>query len=118
MFYKGRRKASHLAHFLIRFVPLLLLISLAQTAHAAAGNAKAFRLGTAALPYGWSTAIADFDSDKKPDFAIANRIGTSARGYEYSLELELSLEARQVFRFQSSDPALSIAAFDLVNDHD
>src|SRR5215831_1398167 len=91
---------------------------ISSPSYAAPGNAKAFRLGNAALPYGWSTAIADFDSDKIPDFAIANKIGTSPRGYEYSIELNLSLESRQVFRFHSADSALFIAALDLDNDHD
>ena len=77
-----------------------------------------FRLGTAGLPFAWSTAIADFDSDHQPDFAIANKIGTSARGYEYSLEFALSVEPPQVFRFHSSYSGLSVAAVDLDNDND
>ena len=93
-------------------------MSVCSPAYGATAQANVFRLGTAALPYGWSTAIADFDADKKPDFAIANKIGTSSRGYEYSVELELSLEARQVFRFHSPDSALSITALDLDNDQD
>src|SRR5262249_29555016 len=102
----------------LKVVVLTITFLMASPSYAADGNTKTFRLGTAALPYGWSTAIADFDADKKPDFAIANKIGTSTRGYEYSIELNLSLESRQVFRFHSSDSALSIAALDLDNDHD
>src|SRR5215472_10508657 len=102
----------------LKVIVVIAAFLISSPSYAAPANAKAFRLGNAALPYGWSTAIADFDSDQKPDFAIANKIGTSSRGYEYSIELELSLESRQVFRFHSADSALSIAALDLDNDQD
>jgi hypothetical protein len=97
---------------------LAIIVLLPQASHAANSHKSTFRLGSAAQPFGSSTAIADFDSDHKPDFAIANKIGTSTRGYEYSLEFELSLESRQVFHFHSSYSGLSVAAVDLDNDKD
>jgi hypothetical protein len=117
MFNKSRKLRMNAVHF-FNVVLLTILTLISYPAYAADGHAHALRLGSAALPYGWATAIADFDSDQKPDFAIANKIGTSSRGYEYSIELELSLESRQVFRFHSADSALSIAALDLDNDQD
>jgi hypothetical protein len=98
---------------------LFLLALLPKPAAASpADPEKAFRLGTAASPFGFSTAVANLDSDRQPDFAIADRVGDSARGYEYSLEVSLSLGARQVFRFHSLDAALSVSALDLDNDKD
>jgi hypothetical protein len=97
---------------------LAIIALLPQVGHAGNTHKSTFRLGTAAQPFGTSTAIADFDSDHQPDFAIANNIGTSTRGYEYSLEFELSLESRQVFHFHSSYSGLSVSAVDLDNDKD
>lgn len=98
---------------------VLAFVTLFPTpSHAGDAHKNTFRLGSAALPFGWATAVADFDADHKPDFAIANKIGTSTRGYEYSLEFELSLETRQVFHFHSSYSGLSVAAIDLDNDQD
>jgi hypothetical protein len=110
-------KPPNLAAMLV-VAAVALVASMCSPVYAAPAQSNVFRLGTAGLPYGWSTAIGDFDADKKPDFAIANKIGTSSRGYEYSVELDLSLRSRQVFRFHSPDSALSIVALDLDNDHD
>jgi hypothetical protein len=77
-----------------------------------------FRFASAAAIPGSSAAIADFNSDAKPDFAIADRIGSGAQGYTYSLAVGLSLETSQVFHFRSPHPSLSVSVLDLDNDQD
>ena len=110
---RNAKNSALLAVLVLAFVTLWPKNTYAGNPHTAT-----FRLGSAAQPFGWSTAIADFDADQKPDFAIANKIGTSTHGYEYSLEFELSLESRQVFHFHSSYSGLTVTAIDLDNDKD
>ena len=76
------------------------------------------RLGTAAGPFGWATAIADLDSDEKLDFAIADRTSYGANGYNYRLQLTLSQAQSQTFQFRSADSALKVSIVDLDNDAD
>lgn len=76
------------------------------------------RLGTAAMPFGWATAIADLDSDEKLDFAIADRTGYGSNGYSYRLQLTLSNAESQNFQFRSTDSALNVSIVDLDNDAD
>src|SRR5882672_544876 len=98
---------------------LAAFIVLPKTAQAASDlESQGLRLGTAAAPFGWSTAVADFDADRKPDFAIADRIGHGSSGYDYTIEFHLSQEKSQLFHFQSPDGALNVAVRDLDNDHD
>jgi hypothetical protein len=101
------------------FTALLIFILPARSAEAAVWNpATAYRIGSAAFPFGGATAIAKLDPDALPDLLIADRIAHGSRGYEYRLELDLSLGARQVFRFFSAEPALNVSARDLDNDKD
>src|SRR5919108_3092580 len=60
---------------------------------------EAFRLGSAAAPFGWSTAIGDLDNDGRPDFAIAERLGRGDEGYAYSIELLVSKVQSQTLTF-------------------
>jgi hypothetical protein len=76
------------------------------------------RIGTAAAPFGWATAIADLDSDEKLDFAIADRTSYGANGYNYRLQLTLSQAESQTFQFHSTDSALNVSIVDLDNDAD
>src|SRR5579883_636411 len=99
-------------------VLLAVYMLVPRVATAAGGGTQQFRLGTAAMPFGWSTAIADLDSDENLDFAIADRTGRTAEGYNYSLHLALSHEEGQTFHFRSSDSALNISIIDLDNDAD
>ena len=95
-----------------------LYLFLPAIAHAAEGRQQQFRLGTAAMPFGWSTAIAKLDTDEKLDFAIADRIGNGTNGYNYRLQLALSEADNQVFHFRSADSALKVSIVDLDDDAD
>src|SRR4051794_12684976 len=46
-----------------------------------------FTLGNAARPFGWSTAVGDFDGDGTPDVAVADHVGRrpGAGGYTYRI---------------------------------
>ncbi|PWT79717.1 MAG: hypothetical protein C5B57_13485 [Blastocatellia bacterium] len=77
-----------------------------------------FRLGTAARPFGWSTAIADLNTDGTPDLIIADRGSQRANTYGYLIQFSISgLELRNV-SFESSQPGLTVAVSDLDHDND
>jgi hypothetical protein len=109
-------KLRHSKAVIVAIVALYLFLP--RIAHAAEGRQQQFRLGTAAMPFGWSTAIAKLDSDEKPDFAIADRIGNGTNGYNYRLQLALSEAESQVFHFRSADSALRVSIVDLDDDAD
>jgi len=77
-----------------------------------------FRLGNAARPFGWSTAIGDFNTDGKPDFAVADRIGRWASEYAYRIELSISGQPPGDVTFRSTHDAVSITLFDVDRDND
>jgi hypothetical protein len=109
-------KLRHSKAVVVAIVALYLFLP--RIAHAAEGRQQQFRLGTAAMPFGWSTAIAKLDSDEKLDFAIADRIGNGTNGYNYRLQLALSEAQSQVFHFRSADSALKVSIVDLDDDAD
>jgi hypothetical protein len=109
-------KLRHSKAIVVAIVALYLFLP--RIAHAAEGRQQQFRLGTAALPFGWSTAIAKLDTDEKLDFAIADRIGNGTNGYNYRLQLALSEADNQVFHFRSADSALKVSIVDLDDDAD
>jgi hypothetical protein len=80
--------------------------------------ASPFRLGTAARPFAWSTAVGDLNADGRPDYAVADRIGRGGAGFEYSVELSISGRASQSITFDSTDSALSISLRDVDHDQD
>jgi hypothetical protein len=80
------------------------------------GSPVTFRSGTAAVPFNSAAAIADFDADGAPDVAIADR--TTRAGSRYSIEVHLSRGWTQTVSFVSTRGALTIAAFDVDDDHD
>jgi hypothetical protein len=109
-------KLRHSKAVVVAIVALYLFFP--RIAHAAEGRQQQFRLGTAAMPFGWSTAIAKLDTDEKLDFAIADRIGNGKNGYNYRLQLALSEAESQVFHFRSADSALRVSIVDLDDDAD
>jgi len=109
-------KLRHSKAVVVAIVALYLFLP--RIAHAAEGHEQQFRLGTAAMPFGWSTAIARLDTDEELDFAIADRIGNGTNGYNYRLQLALSEAANQVFHFRSTDSALRVSIVDLDDDAD
>ena len=79
---------------------------------------RAFRLGTAARPFAWATAIGDLDADGRPDIAIADRVGRAGGGFAYSVELAINGGGSRSFTFDAPDAALAIALLDVDHDHD
>jgi FG-GAP repeat len=77
-----------------------------------------FRLGTAAAPFGWATAIADFNRDGQPDVAIVDRLFSSAAEYEYVLEVSVSSAPAQYLTVASSHDAVTVVVEDLDHDDD
>ena len=109
-------KLRHTKAFVAALVALYLLFP--GRVSAQKKPAQPFRLGTAAMPFGWATAVADLDSDQKLDFAVADRTSSGANGYNYRLELSLSHAENQIFQFRSSDSALNVSIIDLDDDAD
>src|SRR5690242_20868142 len=73
----------------------------------------AFRLGTAAKPFGWSTVIGDFNSDGTPDLVVADHVGRNAGRYAYRLEFSLSGTAPAAVFFESTSESLTITTVDV-----
>jgi hypothetical protein len=80
--------------------------------------AAPLRLGTAARPFAWSTAVGDLNGDGTLDYAVADRIGRDLAGFEYSVDLSISGIAAQHVSFSSPDAALSITLRDVDHDQD
>jgi hypothetical protein len=108
--------------FMVRAAVLVLTTVAPHAAFAQAAAADVprspvtFRPGTAAVPFNSAAAIADFDADGAPDVAIADR--TTRGGSRYSIEVHLSRGWTQTVSFVSTRGALTIAAFDVDDDHD
>jgi FG-GAP-like repeat len=83
-----------------------------------AAAAPAFRLGTAARPFGWSTAIGDFNSDGMPDLVVADHVGRRAGGYAYRIEFSMSGTAPTDVFFESTFESLTITTLDIDHDND
>jgi len=77
-----------------------------------------FRLGNAARPLGWSTAIADFNVDGAPDIAVADRIARGAAGYSYRIQLSISGEQTDAVTFESATDAIQLRVSDVDADND
>jgi hypothetical protein len=97
---------------------MVFYLFLPRIASAAESQSQSVRLGNAAMPFGWATAVADLDSDKQLDFAIADRTKSGVNDYHYRLQLTLSQSESQTFQFRSADSALNISIVDLDNDAD
>src|SRR6266581_713474 len=94
-----------------------LCFVLPYLAHASGNKSRsAFRLALPASPFS-SAAVADFNSDSKPDIAIADRTGSGSQGYTYRLQVGLSFEPSQVFHFRSPH-SLTFSVLDFDNDQD
>lgn len=101
----------------------LLLASTTAFAQAAANDSTdsrdsqpPYRLGTAARPFAWATAIGDLNADGRPDYAIADRVGGISGGFAYSLEVWIAGVGSQSVSFDAADPALAVSLLDV--DHD
>jgi hypothetical protein len=110
-----RDKLAKRAHLLFRFIILSLLCGLVfggTAARAHAENPPASSVGP-----GLTFAIADFDGDRRPDFANIqagqNRLGSS----DYSIQLYLSEVGRQSIYLVAPVGGLLIEARDVDGDH-
>jgi FG-GAP repeat len=90
----------------------------APASHSASASLPAFRLGTAAGPFGWSTAIGDFNSDGTPDIAIADRVSRPMGGSAYRIQFSVSGLAPKTFAFRSDQDALTVRVSDIDHDND
>jgi len=93
-------------------------ISASDRVSIAPSTSPRFRLGDAARPFGWSTAIGDFNTDGKPDVAIADHIGQWASEYSYRIELLISGQVERDVTFESTHDAVSISLADVDRDND
>lgn len=78
----------------------------------------AFRLGTAARPFGWATGVADFNHDGLADTAVADRLSRGGAGYFYELQFSVSGLAPRSVSFDSAEPALTVSIRDVDHDND
>lgn len=81
-------------------------------------DSSTFHLGNAAGAFGWSSAIADFDDDGRPDFTVADRQAGSAGSYSYRILFGVAGRAVQSVSFQSFSSALNVAVRDVDHDND
>jgi FG-GAP repeat protein len=78
-----------------------------------------FRLGNAARPFGWSTAVGDFDRDGTPDVAVADHVGRPGGDrYAYRIAFSLSSAAGDDVTFESTVDAVTIRTIDVDHDND
>jgi hypothetical protein len=78
----------------------------------------AFRLGTAARPFGWATAIADFNRDGLADTAVADRLSHQGARYLYELRFSVSGLSPRSVSFESAQSALTVSIRDVDHDND
>jgi hypothetical protein len=79
---------------------------------------QAFRLGNAAEPFGRSTVVSDFNTDGRPDVAVADHVARRTSNYAYRIEFSLSGQAPRDVTFESSRAAITIAVVDIDRDND
>ena len=77
-----------------------------------------FRLGTAAGSLGWSTAVADFNTDGTPDLAIADRVSHAIGAASYRIEFSVSGRESKSVAFESDQDALTVRVSDVDHDND
>jgi len=81
------------------------------------GARRAFRLGDASRPFGWSTAVGDLNTDGRPDVAVADHVARHAGSYAYRIELSISGEATRDLTFESTHEAVTLTLSDVDRDH-
>jgi len=77
-----------------------------------------FRLGTAGRPFGWSTAVGDFNADGQPDVIVADVASPWTRNSGYRLGFAISGEMPASDSFQAPDGGIGIRVADVDHDSD
>jgi hypothetical protein len=77
-----------------------------------------FRLGDAGRPFGWATAVGDFNTDGKADVAIADHVRSRSGQYAYRIEFAVSGQNPSRVTFESTQDALAINLADVDRDND
>jgi hypothetical protein len=77
-----------------------------------------FRLGTAAAGLGWSTVVADFNTDGTPDVAIADRVAHPLGAPSFTIEFAVSGLQSKTVAFESDQDALTVRVSDVDHDND
>src|SRR5262245_43030665 len=98
--------------------PLATSLSDKEIARSVHSDSPQFRLGDAGRPFGWSTVIADFNTDGEPDVAVADHIAQHPSGYAYRLEFSISGQAPRNITFESRHEAITIRIADVDGDND
>jgi hypothetical protein len=80
--------------------------------------AHVFRLGSAAQPFGWSTAIGDFNTDGTPDVVVADHTSHRAGLYSYRIQFAVSGLSAGTFAFESPQSAVTVKVSDVDHDND
>ena len=102
----------------LRRVFLLLCFALGAAGWVnAAGTPHEQRQGYP-LGFNASFAIADFDGDRKPDFATVEQKGSASDTTRYSIRLQLTAGATQVFGVSAPAGGLQIVARDVNGDNE
>ena len=78
-----------------------------------------YRLGNAARPFDWSTAIGDFNADGEPDFAIADHSARRrAASSGYRIQFSVSGLKPDDVALESTHEAVAIGVSDVDHDND
>ncbi|MEP7307862.1 MAG: FG-GAP repeat protein [Acidobacteriota bacterium] len=99
----------------------LAAVSDRATSHPASTNpafVPTFRLGNAAQPFGWSTAVGDFNTDGTPDLVIADHTSRRDGLYAYQIQFSVSGLDPRNFAFESPQDAISVRISDVDHDDD
>jgi hypothetical protein len=83
-----------------------------------AAPVSGFRLGSAAAPFGWATAVADFNHDGLADFSVVDRAVSVEPQPHYVVEIAVSSLPKQRFVLSFPHEAVTVVVEDIDHDDD